>query len=61
MTRALLEQIIGNQPIPAGLPVPANIEVGHTFPMAPMATFPIGGRSRLTVGADQAGLVLLRH
>ena len=58
MTRALLEQIVDNQPVLSGLPVPANIEVGHTFPMA---TFPIGGQARLTVSADRSGLVRLRH
>jgi muramoyltetrapeptide carboxypeptidase LdcA involved in peptidoglycan recycling len=58
MTRALLEQIVGNQPVLSGLPVLADIEAGHTFPMA---TFPIGGQARLTVSADRSGLVLLRH
>jgi muramoyltetrapeptide carboxypeptidase LdcA involved in peptidoglycan recycling len=38
--RPVLEQIIQRQPVLAGVPVLANIDVGHTNPMA---TLPIGG------------------
>jgi len=34
MTRQLLEQIIDGQPPLAGLPVLANVDIGHTSPMA---------------------------
>ncbi|MEV0194902.1 LD-carboxypeptidase [Nonomuraea sp. NPDC050691] len=58
MSRPLLEQIIGNQPLPAGVPVVANIDVGHTDPLA---TFPIGGQGLLTITGSAASLTLLRH
>ena len=46
MTRALLEQVLDHQDLPAGIPVLANVDVGHT---QPMATLPIGGQAELTV------------
>lgn len=58
MSRHLLEHIINAQPLLAGLPVLANIDVGHTYPLA---TFPIGGHVSLTVDGIEAGLVLQRH
>ncbi|WP_214324501.1 S66 family peptidase [Nonomuraea sediminis] len=58
MTRPLLEQIIATQPALAGLPVLANVDVGHTHPLA---TFPVGGQARLTVTDAGADLTLLRH
>jgi muramoyltetrapeptide carboxypeptidase LdcA involved in peptidoglycan recycling len=48
VTRSLLEQIIGRQDRLAGLPVLANVDFGHTNPLA---TFPIGGWAALSVGA----------
>ena len=48
LTRSLLEQIIARQDRLAGLPVLGNVDFGHTNPLA---TFPIGGRAALTVGA----------
>ena len=48
VTRSLLEQIIARQDRLAGLPVLGNVDFGHT---SPLATFPIGGRAALTVGA----------
>ena len=48
VSRHLLEQIIAHQDRLAGLPVLANVDFGHT---SPLATFPIGGRASLTVGA----------
>jgi muramoyltetrapeptide carboxypeptidase len=47
MTRSFLEQIIGRQPALAGLPVLANVDFGHTNPLA---TLPIGGRAAIVVG-----------
>ncbi|MDX3111428.1 S66 family peptidase [Nonomuraea angiospora] len=63
MSRPLLEQIIATQPALSRLPVLANIDVGHT---TPLATFPIGGQARLTVGdavtdSGTTSLTLLRH
>lgn len=51
VTRALLEQILARQDRLAGLPVLANVDFGHTYPLA---TFPIGGRAALTVGATSS-------
>jgi muramoyltetrapeptide carboxypeptidase len=51
VTRSLLEQIIARQDLPAGVPVLGNADFGHT---SPLATFPIGGRAVLTVGATSS-------
>jgi muramoyltetrapeptide carboxypeptidase len=51
VTRALLEQIIARQDRLARLPVLGNADFGHTNPLA---TFPIGGRAALTVGATSS-------
>jgi muramoyltetrapeptide carboxypeptidase LdcA involved in peptidoglycan recycling len=56
MTRVLLDQIIATQPVLAGRPVLAHIDVGHTDPMA---TVPLGGQAELT--ADLAGSRLILH
>ncbi|WP_336211807.1 S66 peptidase family protein [Nonomuraea sp. LPB2021202275-12-8] len=58
MTRSLLEQIIATQPSLTGIPVLANIDVGHTYPLA---TFPVGGAAHLTVNGDESGLTLRHH
>jgi muramoyltetrapeptide carboxypeptidase len=47
VSRHLLEQIIAREDRLAGLPVLANVDFGHT---SPLATFPIGGQASLTVG-----------
>lgn len=58
MTRQLLEQIIDRQPPLAGLPVLANVDVGHT---SPMATLPIGGQITMSAESSDPHLVLTRH
>jgi muramoyltetrapeptide carboxypeptidase LdcA involved in peptidoglycan recycling len=58
MTRPLLEQIIATQPPLEGVPVLANLDVGHTYPLA---TVPIGGLAGLAVGGGEASLTLRRH
>ncbi|MFC7109734.1 hypothetical protein ACFQQB_60710 [Nonomuraea rubra] len=40
------------------MPVLANLDVGHTHPLA---TIPIGGLAELAVGDGEASLVLCRH
>jgi muramoyltetrapeptide carboxypeptidase len=57
MTRGLLEQIVASQPTLAGLPVLANVDFGHT---SPLATLPIGGTIALTV-ADNSNLTITEH
>jgi muramoyltetrapeptide carboxypeptidase len=51
VTRSLLKQIIARQDHLAGVPVLANVDFGHTNPLA---TFPIGGRAVLAVGATNS-------
>jgi muramoyltetrapeptide carboxypeptidase len=51
VTRSLLEQIIARQDRLAGVPVLANVDFGHT---SPLATFPIGGQAALAVGATNS-------
>ncbi|MFI7133920.1 S66 peptidase family protein [Nonomuraea sp. NPDC050153] len=58
MSRPLLAQIVATQPVLNGIPVLANIDVGHTNPLA---TIPIGGQARLTVTDTGTDLTLLRH
>jgi muramoyltetrapeptide carboxypeptidase LdcA involved in peptidoglycan recycling len=58
MTRPLLAQIIASQPRLAGLPVLANVPIGHT---SPMATVPIGGQVSMSAVPGDLSLVLTRH
>jgi muramoyltetrapeptide carboxypeptidase len=58
MTRPLLEQIIVRQPTLAGLPVLANVDTGHT---SPMATLPIGGQVAMSAEPGDLHLTLTRH
>jgi LD-carboxypeptidase C-terminal domain len=57
MTRSLLGQIVANQPPLGRLPVLANIDFGHTYPLA---TLPIGGTIALTV-AGNSNLTITEH
>jgi muramoyltetrapeptide carboxypeptidase LdcA involved in peptidoglycan recycling len=41
MTRSLLEQIVASKRELNGIPVIANVDIGHTWPLA---TVPIGGQ-----------------
>jgi muramoyltetrapeptide carboxypeptidase len=57
MTRHLLEQILERHHALAGLPVLANVDFGHT---SPLATLPIGGRVEL-VASSSTCLRVLQH
>jgi muramoyltetrapeptide carboxypeptidase len=57
MTRHLLEQILKRQHALIGLPVLANVDFGHT---SPLATLPIGGRVELTA-SDSPCLQVHEH
>jgi muramoyltetrapeptide carboxypeptidase LdcA involved in peptidoglycan recycling len=48
MTRAVLEEIVSRQQPLRGVPVLANVDYGHTNPLA---TLPVGGSAQLSVGA----------
>jgi muramoyltetrapeptide carboxypeptidase len=58
MTRSLLEQIVANQPRLGDLPVLANVDFGHT---SPLATIPIGGTAALEVAGDNSRLTITDH
>jgi muramoyltetrapeptide carboxypeptidase LdcA involved in peptidoglycan recycling len=58
MTRPLLEQIITSQPPLARLPVLANVDIGHT---SPMATLPIGGQIVMSADPGDPHLILTHH
>lgn len=53
MTGSLLEQIVASNRALADIPVVANMDFGHTFPIA---TFPVGGRAWLDT--DDAAIAL---
>jgi muramoyltetrapeptide carboxypeptidase LdcA involved in peptidoglycan recycling len=57
MTRDLVEQIVARQPVLAGLPVLANVDFGHT---SPLATLPIGGQVEVVASAEPR-LRVLEH
>ena len=58
MTRELLEQIVNTKQELSRLPVLANVDFGHTFPMI---TFPIGGTVHFNADAVDPGLEITRH
>ncbi len=58
MARALLEQIIARQPGLSGLPVLANVDIGHTNPIA---TIPLGGEAAISAGPGDLSVILTRH
>jgi muramoyltetrapeptide carboxypeptidase len=57
VTRDLLEQILHRQEPLTGLPVMANVDFGHT---SPLATLPVGGHVELVTG-DAARIRILQH
>ena len=58
MTRELLTQIVATKPELAGLPVIANVDFGHT---SPMATFPIGGTVEVRADRSEPSMTILSH
>jgi muramoyltetrapeptide carboxypeptidase LdcA involved in peptidoglycan recycling len=51
VSRTVLAQIVDRQPALRGRPVLANVDFGHTMPLA---TLPIGGRATVRVGEPNA-------
>ena len=47
VTRELLEEIVARQSVLTGLPVIANVDFGHT---SPLATLPVGGQVEMVAG-----------
>lgn len=58
INRDQVAAIVDRMPQLRGVPVVANVDVGHTNPFF---TFPVGGEARLTASADDPHLVLTRH
>jgi muramoyltetrapeptide carboxypeptidase LdcA involved in peptidoglycan recycling len=58
VSRQRLAQLIADIPQLHGVPVVANVDVGHTNPLF---TFPIGGAARLVGDPEDTHLVLTRH
>ncbi len=56
--RAGLEEVLAVHPVLATVPVLADVDIGHT---SPLATIPIGGRIRVHAEAEDPRLVLTRH
>jgi muramoyltetrapeptide carboxypeptidase len=56
--RDMLEHIVSIQPVLDGVPIVANVDVGHTFPMA---TVPIGGEVTLHATSPNPHLMLTKH
>jgi muramoyltetrapeptide carboxypeptidase len=57
MSRDLLEQILHRQQPLVGLPVMANVDFGHT---SPLATLPVGGQVEFVTGDDSC-IRILQH
>ena len=57
VTGDLLEQILARQAVLTGLPVLANVDVGHA---SPLATLPIGGQVEI-VASDSPRIRILEH
>jgi muramoyltetrapeptide carboxypeptidase LdcA involved in peptidoglycan recycling len=58
ITRQTLEKIISTKKELNDLPVLANVDFGHTYPMI---TFPIGGTALLECDKNKSGLQILKH
>jgi len=58
MTREILEKIISTKPELQNLPIIANIDFGHT---TPLATLPVGGSLEIMAMADNAKIRIIEH
>jgi muramoyltetrapeptide carboxypeptidase LdcA involved in peptidoglycan recycling len=58
ITRELLAEIVASKPQLAGVPVVANVDVGHT---QPMWSYPIGGEAEVEVVGAEARIRLLTY
>jgi muramoyltetrapeptide carboxypeptidase LdcA involved in peptidoglycan recycling len=58
MTRELLAQIVATKPELAGLPVIANVDFGHT---SPLATFPVGGTVEVRADRSSPSVRIISH
>ena len=58
MTREILEKIISTKPELQNLPIIANIDFGHT---TPLATLPVGGSLEIMAIADNVKIRVIEH
>jgi muramoyltetrapeptide carboxypeptidase len=58
MTRDLLAQVVASKPGPAGLPVIANVDFGHT---TSIVTFPVGGTVEVRAEPSALRLTITSH
>lgn len=58
MTKELLQRIISTKKELQSIPIIANIDFGHT---TPIATFPIGGTMRITASKDEVKIQIIKH
>jgi muramoyltetrapeptide carboxypeptidase LdcA involved in peptidoglycan recycling len=58
MTREILEKIISTKPELKNLPIIANIDFGHT---TPLATLPVGGSLEIMAMADNVKIRIIEH
>lgn len=58
MTRDLLAQIVATTAELVGLPIVANVDIGHT---SPLRTWPVGGEIQLHATAEESRLAVIRH
>lgn len=58
MTRKLLTQIVKTKKELNSIPVVANVDFGHTYPII---TFPIGGSARISAQNDKVNLEIIKH
>jgi len=58
MTREILQKIISTKPELQNLPIIANIDFGHT---TPLATLPVGGSLEIMAMGDNAKIRIIEH
>ncbi|MBX7139164.1 MAG: LD-carboxypeptidase [Oligoflexia bacterium] len=58
MSVDLLKEIVGTKPELQNLPVAANVDFGHTFPMY---TFPIGGDVEVEISDQEVSITIVAH
>jgi muramoyltetrapeptide carboxypeptidase LdcA involved in peptidoglycan recycling len=58
MTKEKLHKIIKEKPELDSIPIVANVNFGHTLPLA---TLPIGGEIEIEVSENKAKIVILKH
>ena len=58
MPLEVLKKVLSTKVLPRGIPIIANVDFGHTYPMI---TYPIGGEVELNVTNNKPIIRILRH